>query len=243
MVFSDTTTKAGLIQECEIALFGDNGYGKISGDANRLLQFTNRINRRRERYFLLAFTADGTWQADDSNNTDFPIATTPIVSGQRDYTFDSSMLEIEKVMILPSATATAYITIYPVDIRDRMYSEIALNNPTNVGPAYSYDKTGNSLILGLTPNYSVAAGIKVIFKRPPNYYLSTDTTKTSGIPSVFDPYLARGAALDYAIDRTMPVANNLAGQVKSIESDIVKTLNRRMADERPVMTMEPVRFM
>lgn len=243
MQYSDLTNKTGILQDAEIALYGDNGYGTITGNTNKLLQFTARINRRQDRFIALAFEADGTWQYDDSNYTDFPTATTNIISGQRDYTFDLTMLEIEKVMIYPSSTATAYVPLTTVDIREAVYVPVALNNPTNVGAPYQYDKTGNSVILDPSPNYSIAAGLKVIFKRGPSYFLSTDTTKVPGFPSIFHNYLSRGAALDYAIDRNMPIAANLAAQVAEIERQIGIFYGRRAADEKKVITMAPIKYM
>lgn len=243
MVYSDTINKTGILQDAEIALYGDNGYGQITGNPNRLLQFTARVNRRQDMFIKLAFEADGTWDYDDTNYTDFPTATTAIVSGQRDYSFDISMLEIEKVMILPSATATAYVTIYPVDIKDKLYSEIALNNPNNTGTPYRYDKQANSVILDPTPNFSVLAGIKVIFKRPAFYFISTDTSRSPGFSILFHNYLSRGSALDYAVDRIMPIAATLVGQVALIEKSISSFYNRRTLDERKTMTMMPIPYM
>ncbi len=246
MVFSDTTTKLGLIQDAEIALFGDSGYGKISGDTNRLLQFTARINRRQDDFVRLALTLDGAWQYDDYNHVngsgeaDFPEATTSIESGRRDYRFNVSMLEIEKVMIYTTATSNDYQTLEPVDINDRLISPIAENNATDTGIPYKYDKKGDTVILYPTPNYNASLGLKIIFKRGPKYFVYTDTATAPGFASIFHNYLSRGAALDYAIDRGMPVATNLATQVAKIEQQIGAFFNRRILNERPNVTAEEI---
>lgn len=237
-----TGDRTGLIQDCEHTIFGDTGYGRISGTPDLLLQFTARIHRAQDRFTKLVFEADGTWQIDDNNNTDFPIATTTINSGQRDYTFDSSMLEIEKVYILAGATATIYIPIEPVDISQRGTSAIGENNSINVGIPRRYDKTGNSIILDATPNYSAPLGLKIIFKRKMGYFASTDTTKEPGFASIFHSYLSQKASYDYAIDRQLPVATNtrytksgLALRVQEMETDITSFYSRRASDERPVV--------
>ena len=79
--FSDTSaTKGGLIQECESQVFGDNSYGRISNDASLLATFTRYINEALNRVASLIMTADGRWQWDDTNTTDYPIGTTDLVT-------------------------------------------------------------------------------------------------------------------------------------------------------------------
>ena len=60
--FSDTTGKSGLIQECEMILFGDSGYGQISGNPNRLNYFTNLLNQSMVKIIGAIYTCDGKWQ-------------------------------------------------------------------------------------------------------------------------------------------------------------------------------------
>lgn len=112
-----------------------------------------------------------------------------------------------------------------------------------MGTPFEYDKTSTSTILNPTPNYSASLGIKVIFKRAASYFTSTDTTKVPGFASIFHNYLSRGAALDYAIDRDMPEANNLAVQVVEIEKSIGIFYGRRAADEKRVITNQPIMFL
>jgi hypothetical protein len=231
MVFSDTTTKLGLIQDCETTLFGDSGYGKISGNTNLLYQFTGRINRRQDRFIQLAFKADGTFQYDDSNNTDYPEATTNLISGQRDYVFALDMLEIERAMVYPTSTSTDYTTIYPRDIHDAGGDAIAENQSGYTGVPNIYDKKGALVTLGPKPNYSATNGLKVIFKRGAYYFVYSDTTRSPGFASYLHGYLSKGASLDYAVDRGLDVAKNLSVQVDAMEKEIVAHFARRPKDE------------
>ena len=59
-----------------------------------------RINAAYEEIVGLILGADGLWQFDDTNYTDFPIGVTTLVANQRDYTFDSTHLEIEGISVL-----------------------------------------------------------------------------------------------------------------------------------------------
>src|ERR1039458_157078 len=184
--FSDTINNTGLIQSCEMKLFGDDGLGQISGNPTRLSIFTARINCAYDDFVKLAISADGTWQWDDSNYTDYPTATTPLVANQRDYTFAVSMMEIQKVAIL-NAQNGVWIVIKPIDLTSQMARPYIENNINNVGVPFFYDLSGNSIILQPRPNYSASidsggfvGGLKVFYKRGANYFVSTDTTKCPG---------------------------------------------------------------
>ena len=98
--FSDTSTFKGIIQEIEKEIGADRGY--ISGNTNRLKEWTAQVNLAWDTYVDIADEHSGTWNFDDSNFTDFPIIKTNIVASQRDYTFitDGSsnlILDIYKV--------------------------------------------------------------------------------------------------------------------------------------------------
>ena len=113
LAYSNTSTKNGIIQKLEQTLFGENGDGRISGNATLFEMFNGDINLALDNALRIIFDADGRWQFDDSNHTDYPIITTNIVSGQRDYPFTTDgssnlILEIQRVSVLPSASATVY---------------------------------------------------------------------------------------------------------------------------------------
>jgi hypothetical protein len=233
MVFNDTTTKLGLLQDCEMKLFGDNGYGQITGNPNRLLQFTARINRRQDRFVHLALIADGRWQNDDNNNTDYPTATTNIVSGQSAYPLSLEMIEIEKVAIKQKEDGD-YVIIYSTDIQDSNFlaKKYVENNSNNTGIPFAYDKKADSIVLTSTPNYNATAGIKIFYKRGSNNFVSTDTTKVPGFASIYHEYLSLGASLDYAIDRNMDKQIQIFSQkILVMEDSIIEYFSRRNKDE------------
>ena len=238
MQFNETVNKSGLIQSCEMKLFGDDGYGQISDNTNRLLQFTERLNRALDDFTALAMTADGKWQWDDNNNTDFNIATTNIISGQRTYVFGLDQLQIE--MILVKNPSGLWTTIRPISEDENSVFE---NNTGNTGIPDSYDKRGRALIFNVVPNYDSALGLKIYFKRGPVPFISTDTTKVPGIPSIFHKYLPLNASAKYAIERQMPVGLNLFELLKKEETAIVDFLADREIDEDRKLENEPVEYM
>ncbi len=200
--FNNTTTKAGIIQVCEFWTgLGDTG---ITGDATLLKVFTARVNEAFDRLapFLYSFSDYLKW--DDSNNTDEPIGTFNIVSGQSDYTIaqdDNSLdiLNITAVRILTSATATVYLDLKEMTAEDVNATEAMSPNASSVGVPNWFLKRGNTIFLFPQPNYSATAGAKIFFERETSYFLSTDTTKEAGIPRPFQGLLPLYASYDWIL--------------------------------------------
>lgn len=227
MVFSDTSTKLGLIQDCEQLIFGN--YADISGNSGRLYDFTARLNRAYDKLATKIMSVDGRWQFDDTNYTDLPIGKTNLVSGQQDYTLDVEFLDIEKVIFLDSSGNK--IIAHPMDINDPIAHGYLTSLSTTVGvPAY-YDKFGGTLMLYPIPDYNSTNGLIVHYRRKPSYFAYTDTTKAVGVPAVFHRYLSLEASLDYAVSKQLTLKNDLAVQVKEMGEMIEDFYSKRNKDE------------
>lgn len=146
LTFNDTTNLKGIVQiyEREIRL----NQGDVSGNATKLKQFTADANLALDDFFALAIPASGTWQLDDSNQTDYPIIFTDIISGQRDYAFTTDansnlILDIYKVLV---ANETGqYHEVYPIDVQSQN-AGYGFYNDTNIGGwPNRYDKTANAI--------------------------------------------------------------------------------------------------
>lgn len=231
LVFNDTSTKAGILQDVETRVFGDEGYGSITGDTNRLYQFTVKANQALDRVVFLILTSDGRWQFDDNNYTDMAIGLTDLVSGQRNYTFSLEHLEIEKVLVQDNGGQ--WHVIKAIDQDDQDINAYLENNGTREGIPTRYDKRGDTIWLDVTPNYNVTNGIKVFFKRGASYFVSTDTTKVPGIASIFHKFISLHMSVSYAVDKTMPNAKNWAELLAIEESSIKSFYTKRNKDERP----------
>lgn len=234
--FSDTSSsKAGLIQECESQVFGDNSYGRISGDANLLATFTRYINEALNRVVNLILTADGRWQFDDTNNTDYPIATTNLVttlgSEQQDYTFDVTMLRIERIEVLDNTGAWRKLT--PIDQAD-IYDQSLSDFMKTPGLPVYYDKQATSILLypkPLATSVTSVGGLKVWFQRPPSYFTTSDTSKVPGFNSMYHRLVALIASRDYAAFKTLSVVKSLGELVQQGEDSLVENYTLRNKDE------------
>lgn len=235
--FSDTSSaKNGLIQESESLIFGDNSYGRISGDANLLATFTRYINEALNRVTSLILTSDGRWQWDDTNNTDFPIGVTNLVttvgSEQQDYSFGITFLKITRVECQDASGAWQLLKpIDQVDVIDQSLTDFL---KTAGMPAY-YDKIGNSVFLYPKPlgtAVTATGGLKVWFQRPPSYFTISDTTKVPGFNSMYHRLVALLASRDYAIARQLPVGKDLTSLVQLQEDSLGESYALRNKDEK-----------
>jgi len=230
MVYNDTTNKDGLIQDAEQLVFSQ--YGTISGNADTLADFTQRINRAYDKLATLIMSVDNRWQWDDRNYTsDLPIASTDIVNGQRQYTLALEHLRIVRVQVTDSAGNL--LTARSIDIHDPEGRAIYDEAPTPVeGIPVLYDKSADVLTLYPTPNYDKTDGLIVHFQRQPSYFVASDTTKRPGVASLFHRYLSLAASADYAISHGMDKKNDLFTMVRTMEEDIKDWYSKRSKDEQ-----------
>lgn len=251
--FNDTTNLKGLVQIYEDEIGVEPGF--ISGNAVRLKKFTAEVNMALDDYFAIALPASGTWQLDDSGHTKYPIIYADIVDGQRDYNFTTDeqgnlVLDIYKVAILPSATATLFEEIKSVDVQSEGDGGDILTENTAEGVPYVYDKTANGIFLDPIPAYNATDGLKVYINREASYFTSSDTTKKPGVPGLHHKYFALKPALDYARRNNLINYNKIREEVVSLEGDeekgitgsIVKYFSRRERDVRDVLQGEPISY-
>lgn len=251
--FSDTTNFKGIVQIAEKEMGVERGF--ISGNTNRLKEFTADVNLAWDDYVYLALKASGTWQFDDSSHTDFPEIRTTLTQGRQDYKFTTDeggnlILDIYKVLIKPSATATEWEEIYPLDQQTRDEAVSITSGSTTQGVPSFYDKTANAIILDVLPSYTVSEGLKVLINREPSYFTSSDTTKKPGCPGIHHRYFALKPALDYARQHDLQKYTRLREEVVSFEGDeekgvqgsIERYFSRRSRDERARITPRITKF-
>lgn len=222
MVFSDSTTKQGIVEEIDFLANSDSNSYPITHK-------TRNINRWLDRVAFLIQSADQMWQWEDTNNTDLPIAVTDLVSGQTDYSIDTTFLKVLKVMIKDSSGN--WVEIQPIDIFDPLYKNLLAN--TTTGLPSRYDKMGNSIFLFPATNYNSTGGLKIFFQRNVAYFATTDTSKAPGFNPQFHRYLSLGAAFDLCNSKDLPQAKNLWVQIQQFENDIMEFYSNRGKDEPP----------
>jgi len=224
MEYSNDTTKAGIIQDIDFLLNLDD---PATYDIKHK---TRNINRAYDRAVSLILQADSRWEWEDTNKTDLPIATTDLVSGQRDYGIDTTFLRITKILV--KDIAGNWQILIPVDENDPEGRDIIKEE--GEGVPQKYIKKANSIFLGPKPNYSSTNGLKIHFQRNVDYFVDTDTTKKPGFAEPFHRLLSLYAVYDWCL------ANNLAGKMAILTNEIAKMevaliefYSSRTRDEKP----------
>lgn len=222
MDFSNTTTKAGILQTIE--RWTNLTDGAITGDATLIKTMTAAVNDAFDTLMPLLLSFSDYLKWDDTNNTDLPIGTFNIVSGQSDYTIAQDansldILNITGVRIVTSSTGTYFYDLREVTSEDQWAQEIMSPNTTSIGTPSVFMKRGNTIFLFPQPNYSATVGGKIFFERQESYFVSTDTTKKPGIPRPFHILLALYPALEFVL---VNLPENTA-LITRLEARIAKT--------------------
>ncbi len=240
LVFSDTSAnKAGILQECETHLFGDNGYGRITNDSDLKATFTRYCNEALNRVVNLILNSDGRWQFDDTNFTDYPIGTTMVTTNQKDYIFDITAIRITRVEVKDSAGN--WHLLKPIDQVD-VYDQALTTFLNSTGLPQYYDKLATSIFLYPTPNYTQTASLKVYFQRPPSYFTVDDTTRVPGFNSMYHRLIPLIASRDYAVDKQLSNAKDLSAQVAVAEDSLVENYALRNKDQKTKVSVRQFNY-
>lgn len=200
------------------------------------------INLAMSDALTIAFEAGGTWQYDDSNHTDYPIITTTLVSGQRDYAFTEDqdgnlILDIYKVMVRISETGQ-YQEVFPVDVQSDNDTESFYDGQNVSGIPYRYDKTANGIFLDPVPNFSSSDGLKIYINREATFFTTADTTKVPGIDPLCHEYLALVPSYKYARTNSLSSVSRLEKDKELMEKRLTRRYARREQDVENVLRSE-----
>ena len=191
-----------------------------------------KMNQKYEEIMGDLISLGGTWQIDDSNYTDLPIATTTLVADQFDYSFAGDVLSVEQVQIKDSSGRWSILT--PLDLRDQTLP-LDEQFPTSGLPTH-YDKRYNSIFVFPAPaaaNVTLTAGLRVYFKRTADLFTSaqvTTGTKTPGFASPWHYILAYGAAIPYAAKFKQELLPFLMSEYARMKKELIDHYQRREAD-------------
>lgn len=193
---------------------------------------TRDVNLALDEAYSTIFQVGGTWQFDDSNHTDYPIITTNIVSGQRDYSFVSDengnlILDVQKVFLADENGN--YREITPVDVPSGApfgYTD----GQNTTGLPNTYEKNATGIFLDPIPNYNYADGLKVYISREGSYFSTSDTTKKPGFAGLYHEFIALRPAYHYCLRNGMKKASNLKVELNEMKNSIMEYYKRREKD-------------
>jgi hypothetical protein len=208
---------------------------KSNSSSYTIADKTADINLALDKVFDLIFQNSSTWNFDDSNHDDYPIITTDLVAGQRDYSFTTDeegnlILDIFKVVVADQNGR--FYDILPVDQQSQPGLEAFYNGQNLQGKPNKYDKTANGIFLDAIPDYSVTGGLKIFINREGSYFMTSDTTKKPGFAGLFHEYLALRPSYMYAYRNSLPNVNVLKQEMLEMEDKIANHFSQRPRDER-----------
>lgn len=244
--FNDTATRKGLVQlyEKECGL----NFGDVSGNTGKLKDFAADANIAFDDFLWRAIKASGKWQVDDTNHTKDPVIYLDLVSGQRNYSLlldeqSNMILDVYKVAVLSSSTATLYEEIEPIDEQSDVRAIDMIAENTAQGVPCLYDKTGNGINLDPPSSYNATRGLKIYINREPSYFTYTDTTKKPGVPGILHEYFVINPAVKYARRfLSNDSYTKLNNRLKELEVMIDDYFSKRAKDEHTALSEAKFEF-
>lgn len=188
------------------------------------------INIWYQKIVSMIFESQDDTDFDDQRNTNYPIVTTPLVAGQRDYSMPVSetVLKIKRVDI--TYDGSNYYRATPFDDGVPQWG---MGNPTNedtnmIKQAPRYDIKYNSLFiypLAIASDVSAGAQIRVEWERNIVPFAASDystdpndSTVIPGFDPVFHHMMAYGAAYEFANANNLPQLANIKQDLADWES-------------------------
>lgn len=213
-----------------------------------------RVNTAYETVVGWIINADGTWQFDDTNYTNYPIGTFTLTNGVGRYSFNDQFLQLEEVQIMNSAGN--YEIVPSIDQKETNDFNPLTEQYETAGKPIFYDKVADDTIELLPPpsssSVTLASGLRIRFKRTADLYTSaqqTTGTKEPGFASPFHIIIAWMVARPYCLvhkPQRVPELNALIGdttlEATGMKAQILQHYGRREKDKRKVMTMKQTSF-
>ncbi len=227
MIYSDLKSKARFLTSTNSSSFVD---------ADIVILANNAV----EHIEALINQADSRWEFDDTNQTDLPIATATVTSGQQDYSMATTHISIDRVELKDSSGN--WRKLKPIDQHDIRFQALAEGETTRTAAYFAtngipleYDKVGNSIFLYPVPNYTQTSSLKIYFTRPPVAFVVGDTNAQPGFNPIFHDLVAYWIAYEFAIANGKGNQNTLFQAIQEKEQHLYDFYGQRSRDERPRM--------
>lgn len=174
------------------------------------------------------------WEFDDTNESDFPIATRSLVASQKDYDLPSTMVKLLRVEVKDSGGN--YQRVYQFDETqvDQALSEF---EKTDGLPRY-YREIGNSIELYPAPasaDVTISEGLKCYYQRVIQDFTNADADLEPGFAKQFHPILSVGTAYEYAQINQLPVTPVLKAKLDELREGLREYYSSRNREVRTAL--------
>lgn len=215
-----------------------NSANLFGGDATKARLM---VNNAYNRVASLLLKNDKRWKWDDNNQTDLPIATTNLVSGQNDYQLSTSHLKVVRVECADQSGNFRLLDKY--DVEDENVAITYLE--TLSGIPNRYRLLGQSIILDPTPNYNYTAGLKVFFQRGPALFTSSEIStgiKEPGFSSLYHELIPLWVAYNYFVIKDQNKANAIMADITRKEKALIEDVISRDKQDKSIITKKRITF-
>lgn len=224
MQFNPTDKSVSIVGDIDFLLFSN------SATINTVYSVTDRtrnVNISWDEVVAELYKADPNHKWDDSNNTDFPIATTALTADLDHYTMLDSSLVVYRVRMKDENGE--WITLTP-----KIRSELTDTELNATGTPKQYFKLAGAIFPLPVPDYSVAGGVELTFQRGGNHFTTASTTASPGFNSQFHQILSIKASKRYALangmSKKVTVLNDME---KEVSQKMLEHYQLRSPDEKP----------
>lgn len=194
MVFSDSTTKLGIVEQAR-------KMARLNATQFPVSDIVASCNAWLDELTGYLIGSDKRFQWDDTNHTKLPIGTTDLVANQSDYSFltdqqGNKILTLTRLDLLQNDG-----TYKELDLIDQRDIQGALSQyKSTAGTPDEYDKIADNIVrLYAKPSFNKTAGLMFYFQRTASYFDASSTTKEPGVP----PLLHRGFVVASAYDAAL----------------------------------------
>ncbi len=221
MKFNDTAGRLGLVQDarrlCGLEITDTSSY--------TIHEMTTNINHWYRRANAWIWEASGTWEYDDRNYTDLPIATTNLVANQQDYEMPVYAQKIMRVEAKDSNGDWRQLSQFDQSEITGALTEFL----EDAGMPMYYDVIGRSLFLYPKPaaaDVTTTSGLKAYFSRDISEFTVNSTDTEPGFVDNFHRLLSLGAAQDWVLGSSDPQdyykLDRLKAQINEMKEEINK---------------------
>jgi len=231
MVFSDTVTNLGILQQTR-------AMGRVDATQWPTYNVVNSTNNWLDKVTGYAIGADRRFQWDDTNHTELPEGKRDLTINVTDYSFlndeqGNTILTLTKVELLD---AGYYRPLIPVDKDDEHYDQDSFGQVS--GKPQYYDKIADNIIrLDAIPTATVSNGLRFTFQRTPSYFVATDTTKAPGVAPILHRGFVIASAYDMALTLGLDNVQLLAVELQKEEAFMLQYFAIRGMDSE--MMVQP----
>lgn len=207
------------------------------------------INIWYQKAVSMIFESQDDSDFDDQRNTNYPIVTTALVAGQRDYAIPVSegVLKIKRIDVTYDGSNWFRANPFDGGVPEWGMGNSANEDSNFIKQAPKYDVKYNSVFLYPLPTATdVSAGgqIRIEWERNITPFTSSDytvdpndSTVIPGFDAPFHPILAYGAAYEFANANNLPQLANIKQDLADWEGRIRQAYGNK--DKDTVMSLRP----